>query len=68
MTERPRVLFVTNMWPDDVRPWYGTFVKVQAEGLRRLGLQVDVLSIAGYRSRVAYLTSAQLGRPLVSIR
>jgi glycosyltransferase involved in cell wall biosynthesis len=58
MTERPRVLFVTNMWPDDVRPWYGTFVKVQAQGLRRLGLQIDVLTIAGYRRRAAYLTSA----------
>jgi teichuronic acid biosynthesis glycosyltransferase TuaC len=58
MTGSPRVLFVTNMWPDDVRPWYGTFVKVQAEGLRRLGLQIDVLTIPGYRSRGAYLAAA----------
>jgi glycosyltransferase involved in cell wall biosynthesis len=58
MSARPRVLFVTNMWPDELRPWYGTFVKVQAEGLRRLGLQVEVLTIRGYTRRTAYLTAA----------
>jgi teichuronic acid biosynthesis glycosyltransferase TuaC len=52
------VLFVTNMWPDDERPWYGTFVRSQAEALRDLGIGIDVLSIRGYRRRAAYLGAA----------
>ncbi len=53
------VLFVTNMWPDERRPWYGTFIKTQAESLQRLGISVDVLPIRGYESRWAYLRAAR---------
>jgi teichuronic acid biosynthesis glycosyltransferase TuaC len=53
-----RVLFVTNMWPDEERPWYGTFVKSQAESLRDLGLEVDTLPIRGYAGRRAYASAA----------
>jgi glycosyltransferase involved in cell wall biosynthesis len=49
-----RVLFVTNMWPDEERPWYGTFVKSQADSLRALGVDIDLLAIRGYRSRSEY--------------
>jgi glycosyltransferase involved in cell wall biosynthesis len=49
-----RVLFVTNMWPDEQRPWYGTFIKTQADSLERIGVELDVLPIRGYRSRRAY--------------
>jgi hypothetical protein len=49
-----RVLFVTNMWPDEERPWYGTFIKTQADSLERLGVEVDVLPIRGYQGRAAY--------------
>ena len=49
-----RVLFVTNLWPDEVRPWHGIFVKTQADSLRELGVDVDVLPIRGYASRSAY--------------
>ena len=34
-----KVLFVTNMWPDEERPWYGTFIKTQADSLERLHLK-----------------------------
>lgn len=53
-----RVLFVTNMWPDDVRPWRGTFVKRQAESLEAAGVSVDTVAIRSHLRRSAYLTSA----------
>jgi glycosyltransferase involved in cell wall biosynthesis len=49
-----RVLFVTNMWPDEERPWYGTFIKTQADSLERIGVELDVLPIRGYASKRAY--------------
>ena len=54
-----RVLFVTNMWPDEVRPWHGSFVKSQADSLERIGVDVDVLPIRGYAGRGAYPTAAR---------
>ena len=53
-----RVLFVTNMWPDDERPWYGSFVHSQARSLSDLGVEVDVVAIRGYARKSAYLTAA----------
>jgi glycosyltransferase involved in cell wall biosynthesis len=53
-----RVLFVTNMWPDDERPWHGSFVSSQARSLERAGVSVDVLPIRGYASRGEYLKAA----------
>lgn len=53
-----RVLFVTNMWPDDERPWYGSFVYSQAHSIRDLGLEVDVLPIRGYVSGWEYARGA----------
>jgi glycosyltransferase involved in cell wall biosynthesis len=49
-----RVLFVTNLWPDAQRPWYGTFVHTQARSLEALGVEVSVQAIRGYASRFAY--------------
>jgi glycosyltransferase involved in cell wall biosynthesis len=53
-----RVLFVTNLWPSAARPWYGTFVKTQADSLRALGVEIDVLPIRGDETRAAYLSAA----------
>jgi teichuronic acid biosynthesis glycosyltransferase TuaC len=50
-----RALWVTNMWPDEERPWYGSFVYSQAQSLRALGVEVDVIYIPGYRARSEYL-------------
>lgn len=59
-----RVLFVTNMWPDVERPWYGTFIHTQAQSLKALGVEVDVMPIRGYAGRAAYLrAAARLSRP-----
>src|SRR4051812_10031765 len=46
-----RVLFVTNMWPVEQRPWYGTFVRTQAESLERLGVSLEVMPIVAYERR-----------------
>ena len=58
-----RILFVTNMWPDHVRPWYGSFVYSQARSLRELGLEVDVVKVRGYASNWEYARGArEMGR------
>ena len=53
-----RVLFVTNMWPEEGRHWAGAFVKSQADSLRRRGVSVDVFHVRGYRSTRNYLHGA----------
>ncbi|MCA1682456.1 MAG: glycosyltransferase family 4 protein [Actinobacteria bacterium] len=49
-----RVLFVTNMWPDDQHAHYGSFVFSQARSLRELGLELDVLHVRGYMTHWEY--------------
>jgi len=48
------VLFITNMWPDEVRPYYGSFIASQARSLARAGVAVDVLYVRGYLGTQAY--------------
>ena len=50
-----RVLVVTNLWPAEADPGYGSFVKAQMDSLRPLGVEYDVLFIDGRRSRWNYL-------------
>jgi teichuronic acid biosynthesis glycosyltransferase TuaC len=52
-----KVLFVTNMYPEDNNPGSGAFVRQQADHLRKAGHQIDVLHIESKRSRLKYLTS-----------
>ena len=54
-----RVLAVTNMFPTSEEPYYGLFVKEQVEDLRELGLEVEVLSFDGRRSRRRYAVAAR---------
>jgi teichuronic acid biosynthesis glycosyltransferase TuaC len=54
---RLKVLFVTNMYPDDANPGSGAFVSQQAEHLRKAGHQIDVLHIESGKSRLKYLTA-----------
>ena len=49
-----RVLWLTNMWPDQERPWYGSFIHTQAQSLQRIGVDLDVLYVPGYRSSREY--------------
>jgi teichuronic acid biosynthesis glycosyltransferase TuaC len=48
------VLFVTNMWPDEERPYYGSFIHSQAESLSAAGVGVDVLYLRGYLGLQVY--------------
>jgi glycosyltransferase involved in cell wall biosynthesis len=50
-----RVLAVTNMWPHEADPSYGSFVREQMESLRPLGVEYDVLFINGRLSRWNYV-------------
>jgi teichuronic acid biosynthesis glycosyltransferase TuaC len=50
-----RALWVTNMWPDDQRPWYGAFVYSQARSLRQLGVELEVVYVPGHRGKREYL-------------
>lgn len=42
------------MWPDERRPWYGSFVFSQAQSLREVGVDIDVVYIPGYRGKTEY--------------
>lgn len=44
-TDRVRVLAVTNMYPASDTPHAGRFVQQQIEGLRRIGVEVEVLFV-----------------------
>lgn len=49
-----RVLVVTNLWPTQADPGYGSFVQAQMESLRPLGVSYDVVHIEGRESRWNY--------------
>lgn len=50
-----RVLVVTNLWPTESDPGFGSFVRAQMESLRSLGVDYDVLYVKGPESRWNYL-------------
>jgi glycosyltransferase involved in cell wall biosynthesis len=59
MSTSLRVLVVTNMWPDDHDPSYGSFVQDQMESLRSIGVDYDVFFINGRESRWNYARSVR---------
>lgn len=48
------ILFITNMWPDERRPYYGSFIASQAHSLTDAGVGVDVLYVRGYLGAHVY--------------
>lgn len=63
------MLVVTNLWPTETDPGYGSFVKAQMDSLRPLGVDFDVLFINGQESRWNYLRAVgQMRRQLRSTR
>ena len=50
-----RVLWVTAMWPDERRPWYGPYIYSQAQSLRSAGVDLEVVYMPGYLRRTEYL-------------
>src|SRR6266567_1076118 len=62
-----RVLVVTNLWPTERNPGYGSFVQAQMESLRPLGVEFDVLFLNGNESLWNYARGVrQLRRQLRS--
>jgi glycosyltransferase involved in cell wall biosynthesis len=53
-----RVLFVTNMWPEPHRPWYGNYIYSQAQSLTARGVELDILVMRGHASKWEYLRGA----------
>jgi glycosyltransferase involved in cell wall biosynthesis len=45
------------MYPSQTRPDWGTFVKSQVTSLRQKGVEVDLLVINGYKTKLAYVTA-----------
>jgi glycosyltransferase involved in cell wall biosynthesis len=62
------VLVVTNMWPSDEDPSYGSFVQDQMESLRRIGVDYDVLFINGRGARLNYARAFRKLRSRISQR
>jgi glycosyltransferase involved in cell wall biosynthesis len=59
------ILVVTNLWPTNADPSFGSFVKAQMESLRPLGVEFDVLYINGRESPWNYLRGIrQVGKQL----
>ena len=52
---RYRVLVVTNLWPNEADPSYGSVVEAQMESLRPLGVEYDVLFVNGRKSLWNYI-------------
>jgi teichuronic acid biosynthesis glycosyltransferase TuaC len=56
------VLVVTNMYPADDKPWFGSFVKEQVDALRKLGIGIEVLFFDGRRDSFNYVRAASAVR------
>jgi glycosyltransferase involved in cell wall biosynthesis len=60
-----RVLVLTNLWPTETDPGYGSFVRAQMESLRPIGVEFDVHFLNGRQSLWNYIRGvAQLRRQL----
>lgn len=55
MANQMKVLVVTNMYPTQARPVFGTFVREQVESLRLAGVDVDVMFVDGAGGKLNYL-------------
>jgi glycosyltransferase involved in cell wall biosynthesis len=49
-----RVLVFTNMYPSQAMPFYGSFVRDEAEALREAGIDVDVYFVNGRANKLNY--------------
>ncbi|NIT35131.1 MAG: glycosyltransferase [candidate division Zixibacteria bacterium] len=54
-----RLLVITNMYPREEDPSFGSFVYEQHESLKAAGIDADLYFIEGYRGRLAYLRAVR---------
>lgn len=57
-----RVLCLTNMYPTETEPWFGSFVRELVEDVRALGVDVEVLAFDGRRRKQRYAEAAVMLR------
>jgi glycosyltransferase involved in cell wall biosynthesis len=60
-----KVLLVTNMYPTEEEPWFGSFVRDQVEDLESLGLHLRLLHFDGRRRALNYAQATRDLRRLV---
>lgn len=71
-TQRPgtahalKVLLVTNLYPTPAEPWYGCFVREQAEDLVALGIDLEIIHFDGRQDSLNYLRAAREIRRFVA--
>jgi len=64
-----QVLVVTNLWPTEADPGWGSFVRAQMESLRPLGVDYDTVFVNGRESLANYLRGVlQVRRSLAAKR
>jgi len=63
-----RVLVVTNLWPTEADPSYGSFVKAQMDSLRPLGVEYDLLFVNGRESKWNYFRGVTRVRRQVRVK
>jgi glycosyltransferase involved in cell wall biosynthesis len=61
-----RILNVTNMYPAEGLPFYGTFVREHVEGLRKKGVEVETFFTNPVSSRAAYVARIPALRRMVA--
>ena len=61
-----KVLVVTNMFPTEHQPWFGSFVADQVEDLRMLGFDMRVIHFNGVQDRLNYLRAIRQVRSTVA--
>jgi glycosyltransferase involved in cell wall biosynthesis len=59
-----KVLAVTNMYPTDDEPWFGSFVAYQVQSLQAAGVEMQVVSFDGRARRIEYVNAARRVRDL----
>ena len=69
MSERLRILLVSNMYPSERNPHSGIFVAREVQALERAGVEVVVQPIAGHRGELDYFRSwKRLARAIRDLR
>ena len=65
--DRPiRIAVVTNMWPHEVRPTFGVFVRDQVRSLQALpGVEVEVFPLQPIEQRSRYLRGGEISRTII---
>lgn len=51
------MLYITNMWPNELEPYSGIFIAREVKHLKRRGIDVEIVFINGRKSKLEYIKS-----------